>query len=129
MIRLFIHPDASKDIERLWSLDGPVADDLVVLLEALSHNQDLLDRLTQHGFGTRGVHDFHVSSWIDQERRGRNLWRLRVWSVPSYRVIYAFVPRRFHYYVLGVMPRSVDYDRKDPFVARIERAYDELAYG
>lgn len=110
----------------LFRTDGAAAFSLAARLDEIGGSPDLLDRLTQHGFGTSSAHDFNVSSWFQQGRRGRNLWRLRVWNVPAYRVIYAFVPRKHHYYVLGIMPRSVNYECNDPFIERVEKAYDEL---
>lgn len=52
-----------------------------MLLEHLDGNQDLLDRLSQQDFGVAKAADFHVSKWVEQWRRGTNLWRLRVWDL------------------------------------------------
>ena len=130
MLQLFIHVDAKVDLERLWKEAPKAAARLAALLEELEGNQDLLDRLTQHDFGNYGTADFHVSKWIDQWNRGRDLWRLKVWDLEDkglqYRVVYAFMPGKSQYHVLGIVSRDFDYDPNHELSRRIIAAYENL---
>lgn len=127
MIALFIHDDAKADLLALRKSEPRTAGRILALLEQLEGDPDLLDRLTQHDYGSA---DFHVSRWQSQWREGRNLWRLKVWDLEGnglrYRIIYAFEPRTHHYQLLAIAPREFDYDAKHPIGQRILHAYEEL---
>jgi len=130
---LIIHPDAKQDLLRLKESDPYAAARIAVVLQELQGNQDLMDRLTQDKFGIEGRHDFNVRGLASQFKAGHNLWRLKVWNLERrahrYRVIYAFVPSKGYHYVLGIMPREIDYERDDDFIRRVERAYDDVREG
>ncbi|MDZ7750148.1 MAG: hypothetical protein U5S82_00455 [Gammaproteobacteria bacterium] len=130
MFALFLHDDAVADLDTLWLTDFDVAKRITVLLEELKGNQGLLDRLTQHKYGANRSADFDVSKWQEQWHKGRNLWRLKIWDLEDtglrYRVIYAFDPKKHHYYILAVAPRSFNYAEAHPLTVRIRRAYEEL---
>jgi len=127
---LFIHVDAEDDLERLWEEEPNAAARIGALLEELEGNQDLLDRLTQHDFGNYRTADFHVSKWLDQWNKGRDLWRLKVWDLEDkglqYRVVYAFMPGKSQYHVLGIVSREFDYDPHHELSRRIIAAYENL---
>ncbi len=132
MIALFIHDDViNTDLEALWENEPQAASRVLALLEQLEGDPDLLDRLTQHDYGAHHSADFHVSKWQEQWRKGRDLWRLKVWDLEDkglrYRVVYAFIPRKQHYHVLAIVPRrDFDYEERDPISQRILRTYQEL---
>ncbi|MGY0561671.1 hypothetical protein ACW7G2_13235 [Luteimonas sp. A277] len=130
MYRLFVHHDAEGDLDALWESEPEAAARIAVLLQECEGNQDLLDRLSQHRFGTEGVDELNVSRWQERWRKGDNLWRVKVWDLERrglrYRVIYAFIPQKRHYHVLAVAPRSFNYDQRHPLCQRILRAYEEL---
>lgn len=127
MIALFVHDDAKADLLALRVSEPQAAGRILALLEQLEGDPDLLDRLTQHDYSSA---DIHVSRWQSQWRKGRNLWRLKVWDLESkgihYRIIYAFEPKKQHYHVLAIAPREFDYDADHPIGQRILRAYEEL---
>lgn len=130
MLALFIHDDASADLDALWERQPQAAARIVALLEELEGNHDLLDRLTQHDYGAYQSADFHVSKWQEQWRKGRDLWRLKVWELEEhglrYRVVYAFMPKKHQYHILAIAPREFDYDANHPIGQRIIRAYQAL---
>lgn len=130
MFRLFVHDDAESDLEKLWDETPEAAARIGVLLQELEGNQDLLDRLTQHDFGNYRTAEFHVSKWLNQWNKGRDLWRLKVWDLEDkglqYRVVYAFVPGKSQYHVLGIVSRDFDYDSSHPLSRRIIAAYQNL---
>ena len=70
---LIIHDDAKADLLALRRSEPRTAGRVLALLEQLEDDPDLLDRLTQHHYGSA---DFHVSRWQTQWRKGRNLWRI-----------------------------------------------------
>lgn len=130
MYRLFIHDDAKADLERLLPEAPEAVARILVLLQECQHDQNLLDRLTQHDFGAGRSADFHVSKWHAQWGRGRDLWRLKVWELEDkrlrYRIVYAFIPGQRVYHVLAIAPREFNYDPSHPITQRILRAYQDL---
>jgi hypothetical protein len=130
VLRLFVHEDARADLEALWNEAPQAAARVAVLLQELEGSQDLLDRLTQHDFGCYGSASFHVSKWAEQWKQGRDLWRLKVWDLEDkglrYRIVYAFMPGKSHYHVLGILPRDFNYDASHPLTRRILAAYESL---
>ena len=130
MFRLFVHDDGESDLEKLWDEAPEAAARIGVLLQELEGNQDLLDRLTQHDFGNYRTAEFHVSKWLNQWNKGKDLWRLKVWDLEDkglqYRVVYAFLPSRSQYHVLGIVSRDFDYDPNHELSRRIIAAYENL---
>ena len=130
MLRLYIHNDAEEDLERLWASEPDAASRIGVLLEELEGNSKLLDRLTQQDFGAYGLEDFHVTKWQEQQRKGRNLWRVKIWDLEKmgirYRIVYAFIARQQDYSVLGIVPREFNYDASHELTRRIIAAYENL---
>lgn len=130
MIALFVHNDAKADLLALRAKEPQAAGRILAILEQLEGDPDLLDRLTQHDYGAYGSADFHVSKWLEQWRKGRDLWRLKVWDLEEkglrHRIVYAFEPGKQHYHVLAIAPREFNYDEKHPIAQRILRAYEEL---
>jgi hypothetical protein len=131
LVALFVHDDAKTDLLALRKSEPRAAGRILALLEQLEGDFDLLDRLTQHDFGAYGSADFHVSKWQEQWRKGRDLWRLKVWDLEDkglrHRIVYAFIPSKKHYHVLAITPRrDFNYEECDPITQRILRTYQEL---
>ncbi len=131
MYALFIHDDAKADLLALWEREPRTAGRILALLEQLEVDPDLLDCLTVHDYGAHSSEDFHVSKWLEQWRKGRDLWRLKIWDLEEqgirYRIVYAFVPVKRQYQVLAITPRKeFNYDESDTISQRILRAYEEL---
>lgn len=136
MIALFVHDDAQADLEALSVEKPKAAGRIVALLGELDADPDLLDRLTQHDYGAHRAAAFHVSKWQEhwrKGRKGRDLWRLKVWDLEEkrlrYRIVYAFIPSKQHYHILAIAPREFDYDPHHPISRRLLRAYEELREG
>ena len=131
MFSLIVHTDAEQDLEGLWSSDAKAAATILAFLEELGGDQDLLDRLTQHDYGHRKDAAIHVSKWFEFWNKGKDLWRLKIWSLEregrQYRVIYAYVPSRREYQILAIAPRDFDYDIHHPLSQRLLRAYQDIA--
>jgi hypothetical protein len=131
LFALFVHDNAKADLKRLLKSEPKAAGRILALLEQLEADPDLLDRLTQHDYGAYGRADFHVSKWQEQWRKGRDLWRLKVWDLEDkglrYRIVYAFIPGRKRYHVLAIVPRrGFNYEERDPVTQRIIRDYQDL---
>jgi len=135
---LHVHDDAKADLSAIRKHDEKTAAELLVVLQEFEGDQDLLDRLSQHGYEDPYNDDWvlriSVSRWQGQWRRQhRNLWRLKNLDLEEeglrYRVIYAYLPKKQVYVVLGIFPRAnFDYDDvSDPRIQRILASYDELA--
>lgn len=127
MYSLAIYDDAEKDLDALWDSDEDAAADIDVLLDEIRGDQNLLDLMTVDGY----VGDkFDVVEMRYFRRTRLNIWRLKAGYLEAdwtqYRIIYAFEPKKKTYHVLAVMPREKDYEKDRQFVARLERAYDDL---
>lgn len=133
MYRLRIHDHAEEDLEGIQEADPDGAYLLLTLLEEMEGDQDLLDRLSQHGYDVRNSDDwaanFNVQAMASQQKHGRNLWRLKSWDFGAslYRVVYAFQPQLRTYIVLGVFDkRSFNYEPDNPLTERIVADYEDL---
>jgi hypothetical protein len=128
--KLLVASEVQGDLEALWSTDAESAGVLEATLQQIKSNQVMLDSLTIKDFGAHGTAIIHVDKWVDQQRRGRNLWRLKHWELESkgrhYRVIYALDSRFSRYYVLGIFSRDFNYDVNDARTRRLIASYDEL---
>lgn len=127
---IFVHPDAESDLEGIFTDEPSTADRIVVLLDELEGSQNLLDRLSQAGYGSQSL-GFNVDCWKEQAyHKNRNLWRLKVWDeyvLLGYRIIYAFIPLKNVYHVLGIVKRDFNYDAQHEISKRIFRAYEDLS--
>jgi len=103
---------------------------IVALLQEVRTDPRIQELLTVDHFGEHATESFHVRRWVEQQRKGRNLWRIKIWDLESlgltYRVVYALDPRFRRYYVLGVVHRDFDYDENDDRTKRMLAAYDSL---
>lgn len=128
--KLLVASGAQSDLEALWSSDPESARVLEATLQQIKSNQLLLESLTIKDFGAHGTENIHVDTWLDQQRRGRNLWRFKHWELESkgrrYRVVYALDSRLSRYYVLGIFSRDFNYDVNDARTLRVIASYDEL---
>lgn len=135
MYELIVSDDATADLERILRKNRVVALRIIALLEQLSCDQDLLDRLTQDGYGGSPKHPIrgaviNIGKWISAQRKGLNLWRMRDFELSrkghEYRIIYAFNPSKDQYLVLAVVEREFDYDESHPITQRVYAAYNKL---
>mgnify|MGYP002713151868 CR=1 FL=1 len=130
MFSLLVHKDALEDFEEIWQSAPEDAARIATLLQEIKSSQALLDSLTEHGFGDAAVDGFNVKRWQEHWRDGKDLWRLKVWALGrhmlDYRVIYAYIPGKQRYHVLGIVHRSFGYERNHPITQRILAAYEDL---
>lgn len=129
--RLAIHMAARADLDAIGDSDPESAGVLEATMEQIGKDQRLLESLTIKEFGAHGTEAFHVDRWSEQQRQGRNLWRLKVWELEHqrrpYRVVYALDPRATRYCILGIFTRDFNYDRRDPRTQRVLADYDKLS--
>lgn len=132
MATIEIHDEAAADLLGIAEADPVAAAQLAVIVEQLEHDADLLDRLTQHGFGRRGRDEFSVSRWVEQWRPpdARDLWRLKFFDfkITSYRMLYATIPEdEMRHVVLAFVHRDgFDYEADHPVTRRVQQAYEQL---
>ncbi len=127
---LVLHGDAESDLDRLFEEDEDACADIEVFLEEAKNNQDTLDSLTRKGYVQYGDCPFDVTEWEATKKQRYNLWRLKFLCIEGnaakYRIVYAFHPGEYRYYVLGILHRNFDYDLKQPRSQQIIAAYDAL---
>lgn len=137
-----MHDDAADDVARILEQDPVAGVQLIALLEQLECDQDLLDRLTQNGFGGRPAQPqprtakFNVRTWVQAQIHDMNMWRLRGFDdeCSSYRCIYAFQPLIDTYVILGIGRKAdtattieeFDYELDSDLSLRIQAAYRQL---
>lgn len=131
MTFVYIHPDAKQDLTVMMrSGEQSSVAAILAVIEQINADEDLFDRLTQTGFGVRGVDLFNIHRWEEMWRLGENLWRMRLWSMEDFgvnrRIIYAFLPKEHSCFVVGVVPRSFDYALNHTLSQRIKRACEQL---
>jgi hypothetical protein len=102
-----VHEDAQADLDHIYEQDEDAAADIEVFLEEARNNQETLDNLTRRGYVKYGDHPFDVKEWERAKRLKYNLWRIRLlWLdglAAKYRIIYAFHPIEYRYYVLVLL--------------------------
>jgi hypothetical protein len=128
--KLRIAVAAEKDLEAIGH-DDPLAEATIwAVLQQIKADPQLLNMLTVHDFESGPPEPFNVKRIATQQSAGRNLYRLKVWSLESgatkWRVVYGLDPRNSTYYIFGVAPRNFDYDPHHPFTRRVMASYDRL---
>ena len=121
---------AKNDLAAIAETDPETGAEILALLHELKGSQQLLDALTIKDFGLARDVAFHVDRWSAQQRKGRNLWRLKIWNLEDlgirYRILYALDPRISRYFVLAILHRDFNYDEKHPRVRQLIDTYDRL---
>ena len=130
---LLIDSSARADFQQLYDTDKFAAAKIAEFIRQAKLTPALLDTFTQQGHGEAGADAHYVGMWQEQQRQGRNLWRVSLWEVDSttrvaYRIIYAFDPPDRHI-ILGVakhdgIPTDFYDDNAHPFTQRIIDIYD-----
>ncbi len=73
---------------------------------------------------------FDVTEWEEAKRSKYILWRIKLlWlegPAAKYRIVYAFHPIKYRYYILGIVERNFNYDLKHERSKQILAAYDAL---
>ncbi|MFK4075184.1 hypothetical protein ACI2KX_15870 [Ectopseudomonas khazarica] len=133
MFALSYSPGAQEDVRQLKSIDPNAAALVLATVQEIRGDQNLLDSLTIHEFEDRISKldlTYNVKHWWEHFKRGRDLWRLRVIDdenlLTDYRIIYAYCIPESKYYILGVVPRSFNYDSNHTQTKRILAEYEEL---
>ena len=127
-----LQEDAKRDLDALYESDEAAAADIEVFLEETKNNQYTLENLTRNGYVQYDDPAYNVKEWKEAKKRRLNLWRLQLaWlqgPASNYRIVYAFYPIQFRYYILGIVHRKqLDYDNfNSPICQRIISTYDDL---
>jgi hypothetical protein len=127
---LALHIDAEADLDRIYEEDEDAGADIEVFLEEAKNNQETLDNLTRKGYVQYGESPFSVTEWEEAKRLKYNLWRIKLlWlegPATQYRIVYAFHPIEYRYYILGIVNRNFNYDLKHERSEQILAAYSAL---
>ncbi len=125
-----MHVDAEADLEVIYQEDEDVGADIEAFLEEAKNNQLTLDNLTRRKYVEYGTWPYNVDEWQEAKQEKYNLWRLRLlWlsgSAAKYRVIYAFHPIEYRYYILGIVNRDFEYNLQHERSKKIIAAYVAL---
>jgi len=127
---LALHTDAEADLDRIYEENEDAGADIEVFLEEAKNNQVTLDNLTCRGYVQYGEWPYDVKEWEKAKRLKYILWRIRLlWlegPASKYRIIYAFHPIEYRYYILGIVNRDFNYDLQHERSKQILAAYDTL---
>ena len=99
--------------------------EILVMAEQLEENGPIVECLKVKRYSDD---DFDIDEIVSQQAEGRNLWRLKHFKVRDYRVVYCiFADRNFEViHLLGIMPRTENYEKDGSKFRRILEVYDEL---
>jgi len=135
LYELIVGDEATQDVEDLIVAKPVAGYRILAMLEEISEDQEMLERLSWDGYGGK-PHDpedeatLSVAKWLGPYRKGKNIWRLRDFELSrlghEYRIIYAFIPAKDLYYVLAVVERAFNYDSSHPITQRVFATYDSL---
>ena len=122
-----MHRDANADLECLFEEDPDAAAEIAVLIQEIAGSQELLEALSiPHHIDDK----IDVGLFVTLQKRRLNVWRLKAGYLEAawakYRLIYAFDGPKGAYHVLSIMHRGQNYERDTTFIARLERAYNDL---
>jgi len=127
---LVIHEDAEADLKRIYEEDEDAGADIEVFLDEAKSNQRTLDNLTRRNYVEYGEWPFDVKEWEKAKRLKYILWRIRLlWlsgTAARYRVVYAFHPVEYRYYILGIVNRDFNYEPQHERSKKIFALYDAL---
>lgn len=132
MFKLIVHNEAAIDLDQIKE-SGDLASHGVLLafLQQAKADLKILDHLQDDGYGEDNTTSFSIRKWIEQSRKGRPLWRIKVFNVKGlvvpYRIIYAVYPRKEFYAVLAILARSVNYEESHPRVQQLIATYSRVA--
>ncbi len=123
---------ALDDLAKIGCVDPDTESDILALLQHIKDSQDLLSVLTTKDYCSDPLSGFSWDiDWIyTQQRKGRDLWRLKDLDLESmgiqYRIVYGFDKRINRYYVLAVLHRDIAYDASNPRFKELLATYDRL---
>lgn len=127
---LALHNDAEVDLDLIYEEDEDAGADIEAFLEEAKNNQETLDNLTRKGYVQYGEWPFDVTEWEEAKRLKYILWRLKLlWlegHAAKYRIVYAFHPIEYRYYILGIVERNFNYDLNHERSKQILAAYNAL---
>lgn len=128
---LALHKDAEADLDRIYEENEDVGADIEAFLEEAKNNQVTLDNLTRRKYVEYGEWPFNVDEWQEAKQSKYILWRVRLlWltgHAAKYRIVYAFHPVEYRYYILGIIDkREFNYDLQYERSKQIIAAYDAL---
>lgn len=127
---LALHVDAEADLDLIYEEDEDVGADIEAFLEEAKNNQVTLDNLTRRKYVEYGEWPFNVDEWQEAKQSKYILWRVRLlWltgAAAKYRIVYAFHPIEFRYYILGIVNRDFKYDLQHERSKQIIAAYNTL---
>lgn len=130
MLRLQIHDDAEQDVLEIATHEPIAARRLAALFEQLRGDPRLLARLLEDRYGESGTTIFSIRKWVEQWRKGNDLWRIKDWTLEElklhYRIIYAYMIPTHSIYILAVVPRSFNYDERHPIGQKVIERYHRL---
>lgn len=122
-----MHPNAKDDLERIKAVDPASWAKLVATTEAMTHNTDYQDLMTEYGVEWN---HFNCKSIKTQQDRNRDIWRLRRFdAAKKYRIIYAYQQakhgRPAEFLILAIADKDTyDYEPDHPLTDRIVADYE-----
>ena len=130
MQQLNIHEEAIEDFKQLHLSDPKASEKIAVVLSEIKGNEWLMDNLTVKGKWKQGNIHFETYRFSEQWKQGRDLYVVKVLEITggsvNHRIIHAYNPKTKHHYVLGIVPRSFNYESQNDYTKRIVRTYDKL---
>jgi hypothetical protein len=129
MADLIATSEAYAELDALYEVDEDAAAQFEMLLETLSDNTSMLDRLFRPANHFQYQPPFEIKRFGELQNVGKNIYIIKVRHATEgyllpYRLLLGYHAQIDTFYVLSLIEREIDYAPRDPtIVAALER-YD-----
>ncbi len=129
MPQILLCKEADDELDELYDTDEDAAAMFDLLIEELSQDQRMLDRLCVPANHYKYAPPFDVGLFIEARKLGKNIYRVKVrrddGSLVPWRMFLGFHAQKDTYYVLAVTDREFSYDTNHPSFRSMLDRYDQ----
>ncbi|MBB3118877.1 hypothetical protein [Pseudoduganella violacea] len=135
MFNLRTQPEAAADLLSMVKQGGASATHamrIAAMIDEVKKSEELLNNLHTESFS---VDDFEVGKYLEFWNDGIDLWKIKPfnfdelhkkWHSIPYRILYAYDIQCTTFRILGIVPRSFNYDANHALTKRIIKTYIDL---
>lgn len=129
MPQILLCKEAENELDELYETDEDAAAMFDLLIEELSQDQQMLDRLCLPANHYKYAPPFDVDRFVEAQRQGKNIYRVKVrrgdGSLVPWRMLLGFHAQKDTYYVLAVTDREFSYDTNQPAFRSLLVRYEQ----
>jgi hypothetical protein len=122
------------DLAKIKAEDPLAHSKIAALVRQLHQDQQLTEKLLDHGFGDDRKGTFSVNKWLSVWKQGTDLWRLKDWDMEDmglrYRVIYLYLRTEARFVIMAIVKRGdLNYDDENHSIRQRVLASARKSYG